>query len=303
MSSTHGHDLRMVVGTAQLGMSYGISRKHPRMSRRQARELVAECTRSGLSWFDTADSYGDSESVLGEAFASGDSLGVNVITKGILSNEDGSLAEKVRGSIQRLGIPRIAMWLLHDESQVKFWESGIVVSAQEFQKSGVVEMFGVSAYQPDIALAAVEDAGLGAVLFPASPFDRRFLQDDVLRRLASAGPACLVRSVFLQGLGLMAVEDVPHGIPFAFEAVRALTGFCESNGVERDAFCIDYVIHRTRSLRSKIVVGVENIAQLKRDLDIFGDNSTPASLFDEWDMVWPDSQEQLVLPYLWPVSQ
>ena len=48
------------------------------------------------------------------------------------------------------------------------------------------------------------------VQFPLNLFDRTFLQDDYLHELKSQGLTLEVRSIFLQGLLLMSVSDLPR---------------------------------------------------------------------------------------------
>ena len=58
---------RMVLGTAQLGMTYGIANERQKITPRQAGELVNAAWGRGVRFFDTAQAYGCSEVVLGEA--------------------------------------------------------------------------------------------------------------------------------------------------------------------------------------------------------------------------------------------
>src|SRR5215472_9543439 len=58
---------RIALGTAQLGMAYGIANTTGRPKAAVALEIVAECWQSGVRYFDTAQTYGDSEVVLGRA--------------------------------------------------------------------------------------------------------------------------------------------------------------------------------------------------------------------------------------------
>ena len=64
------------MGTAQLGMAYGVANLAGRPSAAQASALIATCVARGITWFDTAEAYGDSELVLGQAFAD---LGLSLI--------------------------------------------------------------------------------------------------------------------------------------------------------------------------------------------------------------------------------
>ena len=56
---------RIVLGTAQFGMDYGINNKRGKIPREEAWEILEEAVKSGVNTFDTSSSYGTSETVLG----------------------------------------------------------------------------------------------------------------------------------------------------------------------------------------------------------------------------------------------
>ena len=60
----------LVLGTVQLGLDYGIANSQGKPSDEQAAELVSTVWKGGISVFDTAQAYGDSEAVLGKAMGS-----------------------------------------------------------------------------------------------------------------------------------------------------------------------------------------------------------------------------------------
>lgn len=292
---------RFVLGTAQLGMAYGVANQSGRPSAAQASALIAKCVARGITWFDTAQAYGESEVVLGQAFADlGIGKQIDVISKGSFqTTPDESLTDKIHRSLQRLGLSHLACWLMHDEHQLVSWTDKIAREAKDLCDKCLVGSFGLSAYSTEIALRAVENHGLSAVQFPASPFDRRFLRDSVADRLAAGGAHLFIRSVFLQGLCLMIPTEVPSGITLGREAVEALAGFCASKGIQRDAFCLHYVLHRTELTGAKLVIGMENEAQLERNLTLMNESPPAPACFDEWDDLWPADIPDLILPYRW----
>ena len=56
---------RLVLGTSQLGMSYGINNKTGKPDFDMACDIVRTAFDQGVTRFDTAQVYGDSEEVLG----------------------------------------------------------------------------------------------------------------------------------------------------------------------------------------------------------------------------------------------
>jgi len=291
---------RIVLGTAQLGMEYGIANQCGKPNEEKSHALVETAIAQGLNWFDTAAAYGESEAVLGRAFAALNLQDkVNVISKGGFATGGPTLATMVADSLQRLGIPRLTAWLLHNENQLDAWDKRAGRQAHALREKNRVGSFGLSAYHPEAALRAVERYGLTSVQFPASPLDRRFLRNQITSRLVKAGGQLYVRSVYLQGLCLMNPAQVPSHIFRGREAVQALTDFCFGHGLERDHFCLHYVLQRTAAVGARLVIGVENQEQLLRNAAILSAPPVDEAYLDEWDAWWPDDVEDLVLPFRW----
>ncbi|MEN9561731.1 MAG: hypothetical protein RIQ56_1004, partial [Candidatus Parcubacteria bacterium] len=55
---------KLVLGTVQLGMSYGIGNFSGQPSRAQALEIIDRAWEAGIRTFDTAAAYGEAEIVL-----------------------------------------------------------------------------------------------------------------------------------------------------------------------------------------------------------------------------------------------
>ena len=110
---------RLVLGTAQLGMDYGIANKSGRPNSAMAEEMVETAWENGIKIYDTAQGYGESEKALGKALNSlGLSSDANIITKldpklDLLDKD--ALEQAVRESLTRLEVPSLHGLMLHRE--------------------------------------------------------------------------------------------------------------------------------------------------------------------------------------------
>jgi aryl-alcohol dehydrogenase-like predicted oxidoreductase len=294
-------DAPLILGTAQLGGAYGIANRIGELDAQQARILVETALRTGINRFDTAKAYAGSERTLGSIFTS---LGVNsrvrVSTKGSIAGIDASgLTSAVQDTLSDLQIEHLEHWLLHDENEIELWSSAFDAEALKLKNNRSVRSFGASVYHLDSAIAALQLRCLDSIQCPASPLDRRFLRCDALRELAKHGKQIILRSVFLQGLCLLQADEVPSGIKGGSEAVHALDDFCRRHCMERDSFCLHYVLRRSQGLSSGLVVGSEAPDQLRRNVFIAQSNPMSSELFNEWDRFWPEDVEDLIFPSRW----
>ena len=102
---------RLVLGTAQLGMPYGIANSTGKPDFETAVSLIKTAWEHGIREFDTAQAYGESETVLGRALSSlGISNDVRIITKldPKLDPQEGQNIQKaINRRLERLQIPSL----------------------------------------------------------------------------------------------------------------------------------------------------------------------------------------------------
>jgi len=296
---------RLILGAAQLGSAYGVANRLGQPDDETILSLVRAAADSGIRRFDTAAAYGTSECRLGQTFTRlGLNESVSVTSKGSIAGRSADqLEEVVAASLRNLQVGHLESWLLHREEEIPHWSASFRGQASRLVESGRVGSFGVSVYRLDEALAALDEECFGAIQCPASPFDRRFLRCRRLREFAEAGGNVALRSIYLQGLCLMDPSVVPEGIEHGRKAVSVLRDFCAGHDVERDAFCLHYVTHRSAQLRAGVVIGCEISEQLLRNVELLEREWPATELFDEWDRLWPEDWENLIFPFAWNLRQ
>ena len=293
----------LTLGTVQLGLPYGIANTSGQPDMAQAREILEAAKRGGVAYLDTAPGYGTSEATLGELLPQVDPAGTfRVVSKVAAGQAVEAWGPQLEASLTRLNCRSLHTWLLHDENDFARIDANVVSMIEAARPAGKLGAFGVSCYTPEIALEALQHPVVSALQVPANVFDRRFLSDEVLDALKARSGFVFVRSVFLQGLGLMAPEQAPRHVPQAFEAVATLSSFCTEIAMTRQAFCLHYVSHRLRGTAHSLIVGVETAAQLQELLTVMETPAPGAEVFIEWDKRWPCSPVELVNPGLWKRS-
>ena len=145
--SNPSHIFRLVLGTAQLGLPYGIANKTGQPNQNIATAIIHEAWNQGIRQFDTAQGYGTSEEVLGKAISK---LGISSETKIItkfdpnLDHLDASvLSNTLNQSLERLGVSSLFGIMLHREEMLSLWDKGLGKILQAFVLSGRVEKIGI----------------------------------------------------------------------------------------------------------------------------------------------------------------
>lgn len=258
---------RLCLGTAALGMEYGVTNENGPISFGEFGQILDLCRSAGVRGLDTAQNYGKAEEMLGR-------LGVSdlfITTKMTLletENADAVL-EKTLASLQRLQVEKVDGMLLHNEERLTATDRDAVASAlQKLKTLGLVGKVGISSYEPALALELCERHGFDLVQLPVNVLDTRLLQNDYFQKFQDAGVEVQARSVFLQGLllaGPLPGKGVPREVEDQAEAFRAR---CRKEGVTPLEAALGYVLGLADGFR--VVFGVSSLRELEQILQAAG---------------------------------
>ena len=203
--------MRLVLGTAQFGINYGISNLRGQVSSDEVSELLSVAMAHGINTLDTAASYGDSEAVLGE-------IGVGdfrVVTKLPAIPNDcltpaNWLEQVVDRSLRNLRLDRVDVLLLHRPADLLgAFGPSLSRGLQALTADGLVGKLGYSVYSPEELASLSRVMWPDCIQAPLNLLDRRLIDSGWLDELNGRGTEIHVRSAFLQGLLLMQPEDRP----------------------------------------------------------------------------------------------
>jgi len=295
---------RLVLGTAQLGMNYGIANTNGQPDYDTANSIVQEAWESGICEFDTAQAYGQSEQILGQILKN---LGIadkaKVITKfapDVDHSDRAALNNALEISLKNLGVESLYGLMLHRENMLDLWKNGLKENLMDIVTSAMVKYIGISVYSPEKAVQALNTDGISMVQLPANVLDRRFEKAGVFQLADDVGKTIYARSSFLQGLLLMPPDDMPEHMRFAAPVLNRLTSIAQDIGLSINELCVGYI--KNAFPHAQLVFGVETPVQVKENLKC-------------WNVAWSDeitqriqtefkNVDQMILnPSLWPKKE
>lgn len=262
------HCPRLALGTAQFGMNYGISNESGIPSIDEVGKILALAHQAGIDTLDTAIAYGASEQNLGKLGVSGWKIVTKIPSqKSVETHDAGSIRRQVEASMKRLGVERLAAALLHDASELK---SDVGLERYHellaLQEEKLIDKIGISIYSPEIVKEIPADVKLDLIQAPFNILDQRLVVTGTLDRLVEVGVEVHARSIFLQGLLLMSGAKRPLQFESWSDNFEKIDRFCEMKGSSRLQTCLGIALSQAGI--SRILVGVENVAQLKEILDV-----------------------------------
>jgi len=211
--------MKLGLGTVQFGLDYGVSNKDGKVPYNEIQKIIDFAQQKNIQVLDTAHAYGSSETVLGSVLPEKNNF--DIVTKTpqcapILTKHDAQLLEdSFIQSLARLRKTTIYGLLVHNADDllktdaIRLWEKMV-----EFKERGMVKKIGVSVYTRHQLEAILDMYTPDLVQLPINIFDQTFYT--LLPALKRQGIEIHARSVFLQGLLLMNLNELP---PY-FEPIR-----------------------------------------------------------------------------------
>jgi predicted aldo/keto reductase-like oxidoreductase len=195
-----------------------------RVDRETAVEIVRAAYDGGISFFDTARSYTDSEAKLGVACADF-RHDVIIATKSAARNGVDLLAD-LETSLRNLQTDYVDVYQLHNPSFVPVpgGEDGLYDALLAAKKSGKIRSIGITNHSRQLAIQAVESGLYDTLQYPFS-----YLADD--------GDIAVVRLCAEREIGFIAMKALSGGlitnIPAAYAWIKQYEGVVPVWGIQK----------------------------------------------------------------------
>ncbi|MFY7740913.1 MAG: aldo/keto reductase [Flavobacterium sp.] len=252
--------MKIILGTVQFGIQYGISNTHGVPSDSELESIFSVASELGIQQLDTAKAYGNAEERIGQLSNSK----FDVITKFPNVDSEKELELALSESLQKLNVSSIYGYLAHNADVLiqnpSLWE--VLLKAKKDDK---IKKIGYSLYIPEqlerlLDLNCIPDL----VQLPYSILDRKF--EKQLSILKQLGTEVHVRSVFLQGLYFMNPNELPEKLQPLQDSLVELKNLCIENNVSVGEVALNYVISNPNI--DKLVIGIETAEQLRENINL-----------------------------------
>lgn len=274
---------RLILGTAQWGLNYGISNNYGITPSHEVSSILNRASSCGIQILDTAPAYGSSEKKIGEF----NNHRFKVISKipslkDIISTKEKikTINESVENSLSNLGVNSIFGVLFHDANDlIKNENIAIYEALKRFKEKGLVKNIGVSIYTQDEIDIILSSFVPDIVQLPFNILDQRLLKSGHLTKLKSLGVKIHARSVFLQGLFHMPVDDLPDFFNPIKSVLSNLHFQAQKQGFSMNQAALSFV--RDHPDIDNVLIGVESLAQVNaaiKDFSISGSFNPSISL-------------------------
>lgn len=289
---------KICLGTVQFGQDYGVANTEGQVSKQEAFKILDYAQSVGIELLDTALSYGKSEDVLGD-YIKENKTAFRIITKlaQVKEYQKGCVDRALEQSLHRLNVNKIYGYLLHnfeDLHKDDLWDE-----VNGLKSGGKIQKIGFSLYKPqELEYLLNQNIAFDIVQLPYSLFDRRF--EKYFLVLKNKNIEIHARSIFLQGAFFLNPDDLPSALNSLKPKLESVKAIADGQNLTVESLCLNFVLSNLDI--DKVLIGVDNLAQLKRNIDGLECEPMVKRLADQLDSVKVEN-EDVLLPYNWQLSK
>jgi len=242
---------KLILGTVQLGIPYGISNISGIPSKEDAFVILETAHTAGIHYLDTAFGYGESHQVI-KNFMKTTNKDFHVITK--ITN-DISFSVLKDFCIQ---LDTIYGCLLHDAHNI---DTDIFHGLQRLQEQGLIQHIGISVYSNEQFEKAIYHPAVKIIQFPCNLLDNSTRKGGLIKKAKQKDKILHARSVFLQGLFFKDVAQLPQKLIPLRHQLKEVRSIALEHDYTLSELALNYVYHN--KYIDGVLIGVETLEQLQ----------------------------------------
>lgn len=275
---------KIVLGTVQFGLEYGINNSSGKPSQETIQSVLDTSYEHGIRLLDTAEAYGDSQEIIGNYHTLSASK-YDVITKFSSTKKDFSEKLNVRISqiLKILNVDSLYCYMFHSFNDFKSYFDSYKNEIKELKKSGAINKFGVSIYTNDEIEQLLAYENIDLIQLPFNLLDNDYQRSAVIKKAKSKGIEIHARSIFLQGLFFKNIDHLPLKLRPLKEYLQQLILISEKYKISIENIALQYVL--SKKYIDYVLIGVDNVAQLKKNLEIVMSEQNMDEIFYEIDQI------------------
>ncbi len=289
----HSLAKKLIIGSAQFGLDYGIANSNGIVNTKEIKLILDLAHENNINVLDTAKAYGNSEKYIGEYLKLTDQTW-NIITK--IINLKSSLVEQIQDSKMKLSIFPSTI-LAH--SLDLFLNPVFQLNLEKIKNKEFVKSVGVSVYnEEEIKQVLDSKVEIDIIQIPMNILDTRLYKCGILYELKKRDIEIHVRSVFLQGLFYLSKTQLEDKFKDVVPYLQKLEFISKDYNLTVAELSLLWLVNLKEI--SKVIVGVNNVSQLKSHIDTLNKN-VDFTAFKEALLISYEN-ENILNPALWPAK-
>ena len=267
--------MKLALGTVQFGLNYGITNNLGQVQKKDVADILEYASIADIHLLDTAASYGNCESILGEQSIEKFDVVSKIPTVNTLNIP---ILQCITESLKKLRRSSLYGLMFHNEGDLASCAKNFN-DLQTAKRNGLVHKIGCSFYSVEALKRSLDlNYGIDLIQIPANVLDQRFIKSGLLEEAKKRGIEIHCRSLFLQGLLLERTTKLSKKLQPYQEELAHFFRFCECNNITplmaalmsiKQASVIDYAVVGcvSKPQLNEIVIAYDKVNQLDQTID------------------------------------
>ena len=274
---------KLILGTVQFGLDYGINNNTGKLSEDQVFELLERAYELGIRTLDTAEAYGNAHSIISN-FHKQSKKRFNIISKYSSSNFDYpiDLVERIQVHCSNFNVNYLEGYMFHSYNDFKMNINNDPNVLDNIKNSGLVKKIGVSVYSNDEIEDLLNFKNINLIQLPFNLFDNEYQRKEILEKAKKRNIEIHTRSVFLQGLFFKDINTLTNGLLPLKNNLSELSLILKNYNLSMDSLALNYPLNKTYI--DKVLIGVDSLEQLKNNIKAT-ENDFDKSIYEEVDCI------------------
>lgn len=257
---------KLILGTVQLGLDYGINNQLGKPTLDQAFEILTIAYNHGITTLDTAEAYGNSQEVIGNFHRKHPEKTFKVITKLSAKHtlKQGELKSQILKDCSILSVKTLEGYMFHNFQSFK--DNNILYDEIILaKKQGIIKQAGISLYDnAEIEDIVVNFSEFDFVQIPFNLFDNELQRLEAIKKARKVGIKIHTRSAFLQGLFFQPTSTLSIKTKSLKPYLDKISSIKSSFNINMGQLALQYAIQK--DYIDYVLIGVETTTQLLNNI-------------------------------------
>lgn len=288
---------KLVLGTVQLGLNYGINNSFGKPSKEKAYDILNSAYDMGIRTLDTAEAYGNSQEVISAFLSDNPQKKFNIITKLSADNKlaKGELLHHIFSNCKIFYTEFLEGYMFHNYYSFKkslFLYEEIL----DAKNKGIIRYTGISLYTNQEVEDIIDNYdGFDFVQIPFNLFDNELKRKSIIKKAKLKGIKVHTRSCFLQGLLFKKTEDLTGVLKQSEPYLAQINKIAQESGFQVGNLALYYCL--SKPYIDKVLIGVDSVEQLQKNIN-WSQNPIDSAILNKIDNIHV-LENDILNPALW----
>jgi len=268
---------KLILGTVQFGLNYGINNSSGKPSENEVFEILDMASEENIELLDTADAYGNAIEQIG-LYHQQRKNRFKILSK-FKEVKAGELFDHARNSLNKLHITHFEVYSYHsfvDYLNYPYLKDEL----QSLKDKKLIKKIGISVYSNAELQQVITDKDIDVIQLPYNLLDNHNIHGLYIDQAKHNNKEIHTRSVFLQGLLFMNEEAIPQKLISLKPYIQKIRSYCKNESINLQSLALSYAIYNKHidyvligiDTKDQLLKNIESVANLKNAFDYINQN-------------------------------